>query len=346
MYPRGRVDVRGKGAIHPRVAPDNRSEGRSSMRIPLSILDLAPISRGETASSSIAASVALAQRAEEAGYARVWYAEHHNMPSIASSATSVLIAHVGAQTSTIRLGAGGVMLPNHSPLTIAEQFGTLDAMYPGRIDLGLGRAPGSDQNTMYALRRNPNSADTFPQDVLELQAYLAGETRVPGVDAVPGKGSNVPLYVLGSSLFGAHLAAALGLPYAFASHFAPQALEAAVATYRREVQPPPPPDEPHVIAGGHALAPDPPRQAQRAARDRRGQRHRRRHPQPGRGEPAGSPPDHGRRAVRPGPELHRRGGGPAAGAGRRAPRELDVHLRRRRHPGRGGRLPRGLPQAS
>ena len=146
------------------------------MRIPLSVLDLAPINRGETASSSIAASVALAQRAEEHGYERVWYAEHHNMPRIASSATSVLISHVGAHTRTIRLGAGGVMLPNHSPLTIAEQFGTLDAMYPGRIDLGLGRAPGSDQNTMYALRRDPNSADRFPQDVLELQGYLAGET--------------------------------------------------------------------------------------------------------------------------------------------------------------------------
>jgi luciferase family oxidoreductase group 1 len=226
------------------------------MRVPLSILDLAPIARGETASSSIAASVALAQRAEEHGYRRVWYAEHHNMASIASSATSVLIAHVGAKTDTIRLGAGGVMLPNHSPLTIAEQFGTLDAMYPGRIDLGLGRAPGSDQNTMYALRRNPNSADRFPQDVLELQAYLAGETRVPGVDAIPGKGSRVPLYILGSSMFGATLAAALGLPYAFASHFAPQMLEPAVAAYRREFKPSAQLDHPYVIAGVNALAAD------------------------------------------------------------------------------------------
>src|SRR5690242_14539563 len=196
-----------------------------SMRIPLSVLDLAPITPGGTATDAIAASVALARRAEETGFQRVWYAEHHNMPSIASSATSVLIAHVGAHTSSIRLGAGGIMLPNHSPLTIAEQFGTLDAVYPARIDLGLGRAPGSDQNTMYALRRDERSADRFPQDVLELQAYLAGETRVPGVDAVPGKGSNLPLYVLGSSMFGATLAAALGLPYAFASHFAPQLLE-------------------------------------------------------------------------------------------------------------------------
>ena len=161
---------------------------------------------------SFAASVALAQQAEELGYERVWYAEHHNMPSIASSATSVLIAHIGAHTQHIRLGAGGVMLPNHAPLLIAEQFGTLAAMYPDRIDLGLGRAPGSDQNTMYALRRNPASAEAFPQDVLELQGYLAGDSVVPGVDAVPGKGSRVPLYILGSSLFGAKLAAALGLP--------------------------------------------------------------------------------------------------------------------------------------
>ncbi|MCF6507359.1 LLM class flavin-dependent oxidoreductase [Blastococcus sp. MG754426] len=226
------------------------------MSTTLSVLDLAPIPRGETASSAIAASVALAQRAEEHGYARVWYAEHHNMPTIASSATSVLIAHVGAQTRSIRLGAGGVMLPNHSPLTIAEQFGTLDAMYPGRIDLGLGRAPGSDQNTMYALRRDPRSADTFPQDVLELQAYLAGETRVPGVDAIPGKGSRVPLYVLGSSMFGATLAAALGLPYAFASHFAPAMLEPAVAAYRREFKPSEQLAEPYVIAGVNVVAAD------------------------------------------------------------------------------------------
>jgi luciferase family oxidoreductase group 1 len=232
------------------------------MRTPLSILDLAPIARGETVASSIAASVALARAAEESGYERVWYAEHHNMPSIASSATSVLIAHVGAQTSTIRLGAGGVMLPNHSPLTIAEQFGTLDAMYPGRIDLGLGRAPGSDQNTMYALRRDPMSADSFPQDVLELQAYLAGETRVPGVDAIPGKGSRVPLYILGSSMFGATLAAALGLPYAFASHFAPAMLEPAVAAYRRDFKPSGQLDRPYVIAGVNVLAADTTAQAQ------------------------------------------------------------------------------------
>jgi luciferase family oxidoreductase group 1 len=234
------------------------------MSIPLSVLDLAPILRGQSVSDSIAASVALAQHAEQHGYRRVWYAEHHNMATIASSATSVLIAHVGAQTRHIRLGAGGVMLPNHSPLTIAEQFGTLEAMYPGRIDLGLGRAPGSDQNTMYALRRDPASAESFPQDVLELQAYLAGETRVPGVDAVPGKGSKVPLFILGSSTFGAQLAAALGLPYAFASHFAPQALEAAVRLYRRDFQPSAQLDEPYVIAGVNVIAADSTAAAQEA----------------------------------------------------------------------------------
>ena len=226
------------------------------MRYPISILDLAPIARGQKPSESFAASVALAQLAEQLGYERIWYAEHHNMSQIASSATSVVIAHVGAHTSTIRLGAGGIMLPNHAPLVIAEQFGTLEAMYPGRIDLGLGRAPGSDQNTMFALRRDPQSAETFPQDVLELQGYLAGRTRVPGVDAVPGKGSNVPLYMLGSSLFGARLAAALGLPYAFASHFAPAALHEAVAAYRAEFKPSEQLESAYVIAGCNVIAAD------------------------------------------------------------------------------------------
>src|ERR1700732_5302382 len=161
------------------------------MIIPLSILDLAPIRPGQSATDSFAASVALARRAEEWGYRRVWYAEHHNIPTIASSATSVLIAHVAAMTRTIRVGAGGIMLPNHAPLTIAEQFGTLEGLHPGRIDLGLGRAPGSDQNTMRALRRDPMAADTFPQDVLELQGYLTGPTRIQGVEATPGKGTNV-----------------------------------------------------------------------------------------------------------------------------------------------------------
>jgi len=232
------------------------------MRVPLSILDLAPVRRGQTAAESFATSVAVAQRAEELGYDRVWYAEHHNIPAIASSATSVLIAHVGAHTSTIRLGAGGVMLPNHAPLLIAEQFGTLEAMYPGRIDLGLGRAPGSDEATMYALRRNPRSAETFPEDVLELQGYLTGRSRVPGIEAIPGQGSNVPLYILGSSLYGARLAAALGLPYAFASHFAPAALEAALAAYRAEFQPSEQLERPYAMAGVNVLAVDDPDDAQ------------------------------------------------------------------------------------
>ena len=224
------------------------------MTVELSILDLAPISRGQTAADSFTASVSLAQQAERLGYRRVWYAEHHNMASIASSATSVLIAHVAAHTHTIRLGAGGVMLPNHAPLVIAEQFGTLAALHPGRIDLGLGRAPGSDQNTMFALRRDPRSAASFPDDVRELQGYLRGESVVPGVDAVPGKGTNVPIYILGSSMFGAKLAAAFGLPYAFASHFSPGLLDQAIAAYRDEFQPSETLERPYVIAGVNVLA--------------------------------------------------------------------------------------------
>lgn len=219
------------------------------MTVALSLLDLALVRSGETPRDALTASVDLARRAEAWGYRRVWYAEHHNMPRIASSATSVLIAHVAAHTEHIRLGAGGVMLPNHAPLTIAEQFGMLAELHPGRIDLGLGRAPGTDQHTLRALRRTPAAAEHFPEDVLELQGYLGDESRVPGVTAVPGRGTHVPLYVLGSSLFGARLAAALGLPYAFASHFAPNALEEAVATYREEFRPSPQLDAPHVIAG-------------------------------------------------------------------------------------------------
>jgi luciferase family oxidoreductase group 1 len=226
------------------------------MSVPVSILDLASVSRDQTVAESLAGSVALAQTAEKAGYNRVWYAEHHNMASIASSATSVLIAHVAANTSTIRLGSGGVMLPNHSPLTIAEQFGTLESLHPGRIDLGLGRAPGSDQNTMHALRRNATSSDSFPEDVLELQAYLRGQSKIPGVSAYPGAGTNVPLYILGSSLFGAGLAAALGLPFAFASHFAPNHLHDAIALYRSEFQPSEQLDKPHMMAAFNVLAAD------------------------------------------------------------------------------------------
>jgi luciferase family oxidoreductase group 1 len=225
------------------------------MSVPLSILDLAIIARGESAGEALRGSVQLAQRAEARGYRRVWYAEHHGMRIIASSSPAVLIANAAAHTRTIRLGAGGVMLPNHSPLTIAEQFGTLAALHPGRIDLGLGRAPGGDRATFHALRRDPAAADTFPDDVLELQAYLAGRS-VNGVSAVPFAGTPVPLYILGSSLFGARLAAALGLPYAFASHFAPAALREAVAAYRSRFRPSAELDRPYVIAGVNVFAAD------------------------------------------------------------------------------------------
>ncbi len=224
--------------------------------VTLSILDLALIAPGESARDAFANSVTIARRAEDLGYLRVWYAEHHNMASIASSATSVLVEHIASKTKTIRVGAGGIMLPNHAPLVIAEQFGTLEALHPGRIDLGVGRAPGTDPTTTRALRRSHTSAETFPADVLELQSYLSDETRVPGVNATPGKGTKVPLYILGSSLFGAKLAAAFGLPYAFASHFAPQALEEAIATYRREFRPSEQLDAPYVIAGLTVIAAD------------------------------------------------------------------------------------------
>lgn len=226
------------------------------MPVDLSILDLAQVGPGETVADSFAASRDMAQRAEAWGYKRIWYAEHHNMSTIASAAPAVLIAHIAAHTSTIRLGAGGVMLPNHSPLAIAEQFGTLAELYPGRIDLGLGRAPGGDQKTFGALRRTISDADRFPRDVLELQGYLRGESRVEGVSATPGSGTDIPLYILGSSLFGAQLAAALGLPYAFASHFAPRALHEAVALYRRDFQPSEQLAEPYVIAGAGVIVDD------------------------------------------------------------------------------------------
>jgi luciferase family oxidoreductase group 1 len=226
------------------------------MPLAFSILDLAFIPAGGTAREAYAGSVALARRAEALGYLRVWYAEHHNIPTIASSATSVLIAHVAAHTERIRLGAGGIMLPNHAPLVVAEQFGTLATLHPGRIDLGLGRAPGTDPVTLRALRVSPVEADDFPSDVLELQGYLGDETRVAGVEATPGKGTRVPLYILGSSLFGAQLAARLGLPYAFASHFAPDALEEAVYLYRRDFRPSAQLEAPYVIAGVNVLAAD------------------------------------------------------------------------------------------
>lgn len=234
------------------------------MPVPLSILDLALVGAGETVRDSLEGSVALARRAEELGYRRVWYAEHHNMSSIASSATSVLIAHVAAHTSTIRLGSGGIMLPNHSPLVIAEQFGTLAALYPGRIDLGLGRAPGTDQMTARAMRRDPvSSADRFPQDVQELREFLKPARPGQRVHAVPGMGTRVPLWILGSSLFGAQLAAALGLPYAFASHFAPADLMDAIAIYRRDFVPSEQLDRPYVMPTIGVLAADTDREAQR-----------------------------------------------------------------------------------
>jgi len=222
--------------------------------VPLSILDLAAVGREETVAESFAGSVELARAAERGGYQRVWYAEHHNISSIASSATAVLIAHVAAQTESIRLGAGGVMLPNHSPLVIAEQFGTLETLPPGRIDLGLGRAPGTDQRTWMGLRRDPAASDRFPQDVVELQRFLSDEEPLPGLRAIPGRGTKVPLYLLGSSLFGAELAAQLGLPYAFASHFAPRYLHEAIAAYREGFKPSQQLAEPYVIAGVGVIA--------------------------------------------------------------------------------------------
>ena len=197
--------------------------------IPFSVLDLSPINQGSTAAQAFNNSKELAQKAEALGYNRYWLAEHHNMTGIASAATSVVISHIAANTKTIRVGAGGIMLPNHSPLVIAEQFGTLESLYPGRIDLGLGRAPGSDQRTARALRRHlGDSADTFPQDVVELQEYFKEASPYQSVRAVPGYGLNVPLWLLGSSMFSAQLAAEMGLPFAFASHFAPGFMKSAV----------------------------------------------------------------------------------------------------------------------
>ena len=206
--------------------------------IPFSVLDLSPILKGGVPTQAFHNTLDLARHAEKWGYKRYWLAEHHNMPGIASAATSVVIGYVAGGTSTIRVGSGGVMLPNHAPLVIAEQFGTLESLYPGRIDLGLGRAPGTDQQTMHALRRQRvESDDQFPRDVLELQAYFRSAAPGQVVRAVPGAGLNVPIWLLGSSLFSAQLAAALGLPYAFASHFAPDDLMAALALYRSKFRP-------------------------------------------------------------------------------------------------------------
>jgi luciferase family oxidoreductase group 1 len=223
--------------------------------IPLSVLDLSPITEGSTASQSLANTLDLARHAERLGYNRYWLAEHHNMAGIASAATSVVIAHVAGRTKTIRVGAGGIMLPNHAPLVIAEQFGTLAALHPGRIDLGLGRAPGTDMNTARALRRNLEAGvDNFPQDVVELINYFAPAEPGQRVRAVPGEGQNVPVWILGSSTYGAQLAAMLGLPYAFASHFAPAELEHAIDIYRSRFQPSQFLDKPYVMLGLNVFA--------------------------------------------------------------------------------------------
>ncbi|WP_159350245.1 LLM class flavin-dependent oxidoreductase [Roseomonas harenae] len=218
--------------------------------IPLSVLDLSPVPEGSNAGDALRNSADLARHADALGYNRYWMAEHHNMPGIASAATSVALASIAPGTSRIRIGAGGVMLPNHAPLAIAEQFGTLAALYPGRIDLGLGRAPGSDQITAHALRRTlQGDVDSFPQDVMELMAYFRPAQPNQRIQAVPGAGLDVPVWILGSSTYGAQLAAALGLPYAFASHFAPQAMQQAIATYREQFRPSGHIEKPYVMIG-------------------------------------------------------------------------------------------------
>ncbi len=228
--------------------------------VKLSVLDLAPIVEGGTAGEALRSSAELAKAAESFGYTRYWMAEHHSMPGIASAATAVALAFVGANTSTIRIGAGGIMLPNHAPLVIAEQFGTLESLFPGRVDLGLGRAPGTDQAAAYAMRRNLASDENqFPNDVVELTGYFRGENG--RVRAIPGEGLDIPLYILGSSLFGAQLAAALGLPYAFASHFAPQMMDQAIELYRDRFEPSEQLAEPYVMLGFNAFVADTPEEA-------------------------------------------------------------------------------------
>lgn len=221
-----------------------------------SLLDLSPIPEGKTAADALANSVDLARAAEGFGYHRYWLAEHHNMPGIASAATAIVIGHVAAATKTMRVGAGGIMLPNHAPLVIAEQFGTLATLYPNRIDLGLGRAPGTDMATARALRRHMAPEDSFPQDVMELIGYFGGETTEGRVHAIPGTGTNVPVWILGSSLYGAQLAAHLGLPYAFASHFAPAMLDQALEVYRQTFRPAASLDKPHVMVAAGVCAAD------------------------------------------------------------------------------------------
>ena len=222
--------------------------------IPISILDLVPVILGETPREALRKSLELAQHAEALGYKRYWVAEHHNMTGIASAATSVVIGYLAGGTSTIRVGSGGIMLPNHPPLVIAEQFGTLESLYPGRIDLGLGRAPGTDSRTLRALRRDPTREHSFPQDIAELQRFLGPAESGQAVRAVPGAGTEVPIWILGSSTFGAELAAQLGLPYAFASHFAPDALLAALDVYRKTFKPSKQLDHPYAMVGVNVVA--------------------------------------------------------------------------------------------
>ena len=224
--------------------------------IPLSVLDLTPIVEGGDAAQSFRNSLDLAQHVERWGYRRFWLAEHHNIPSVASAATSVLMAYIANGTSTIRVGAGGIMLPNHAPLIIAEQFGTLASLFPGRIDLGLGRAPGSDQITAQALRRLPAAGDSFPQDVIELMSYFRPAEPGQAVRAIPGAGLDVPVWILGSSLFGAQLAAALGLPFAFASHFAPTMLDQALEIYRAQFRPSAQLQRPYTMVAVNVFAAD------------------------------------------------------------------------------------------
>lgn len=228
---------------------------------PISILDLTRVGQGRSAREALDNARDLAAHAERWGYRRFWLAEHHNMPGIASAATALAISHVAAGTTSIRVGSGGIMLPNHAPLIVAEQFGTLAQLYPGRIDLGLGRAPGTDQATLRALRRSPMSADQFPQDVLELQAYFRPESAQQRIQAVPAAGMDVPLWMLGSSTFGAALAAELGLPYAFASHFAPEQLLVALEVYRSRFKPSAQCQRPYAMVAVNVIAADTPEQA-------------------------------------------------------------------------------------
>jgi luciferase family oxidoreductase group 1 len=229
----------------------------------LAVLDLAFVPAGSTPADALRNTLDLAQHCERWGYRRFWLAEHHNMVGIASAATAVVIGHVAAGTRTIRVGAGGIMLPNHSPLVVAEQFGTLESLFPGRIDLGLGRAPGTDQRTLRALRRDYSNAESFPQDVVELQSYFAPLAPGQAVQAVPGTGLEVPIWILGSSLYGAQLAAALGLPYAFASHFAPDELLPALDMYRKKFRPSAQLDRPYAMVGANVVAADSDAEARR-----------------------------------------------------------------------------------